>query len=152
MKQTLLMKLYNIYESPRASSYFRIINDSIKKSLNIFFYYVTSPKMAPFRHSLCSNNLCDQAVAVKLVTIFSCLCPNHTNFWYSVVLYTKQRVKLNLQVQRYNVLNITCVKSSLNAGKDIDSLSEQVPVMSHFPCYIFKLCTSVIIFEWHIYI
>lgn len=80
MKQTLLMKLYNIYESPRANSYFRIINDSIKKSLNIFFYYVTSPKIAPFRHSLCSNNLCDQAVAVKLVTIFSCLCPNHTNF------------------------------------------------------------------------
>lgn len=80
MNKKLLMKLYNLNESPFVIIYFRIINLSIKKSLIFFLNYVTSPKLAPVWHSLCSNNLCDQAVAVKLVTILSCLCPNHTNF------------------------------------------------------------------------
>lgn len=46
MKQTLLMKLYNISESPFVSSYFRIINSSIKKSLN-FFLLCHIPQNSP---------------------------------------------------------------------------------------------------------
>lgn len=57
MKQTLLMKLYNIYESPRANSYFRVINDSIKKSLNIFFIMSHPPKQPPFG-TACAPTTC----------------------------------------------------------------------------------------------